>query len=60
MTIDEAIKHLGDYLHFEEKCYNPDLYKAFKLGIEALKRQQEYRKSFPSMTQLKLPGETEE
>ena len=60
MTLDEAIRVIESevecwHLHPEE-AYP----KAFKLGIEALKRLQFYREGIDPNEILPLPGETEE
>ena len=60
MTSDEAIKELREYNTFVRDCGYPKLAKAQKLGIEALKRVEGWRKQFVDEMRVLLPGETEE
>ena len=58
MTIDEAIRLLN--LDIESAYSTPpvDLDKAEQLGIEALKREQYYRRLNSPLSSTKLPSET--
>ena len=60
MTIDEAIDDLSKFAEYCQRVNWPTHGKAVKLGIEALKRELEYRESMPPKKGELLPGETEE
>ncbi len=55
MTIDEAIERLKRHQEGDSRCCHPERYDAIKLGIEALKREQENRQGTFS---IPLPSET--
>ena len=60
MTIDEAIKQLESFHSwFALDFSNKDL-EAQKLGIEALKRIEDWRRALVCNPDLLLPGETED
>lgn len=60
MNLKEAIKILKLYLSNSYQGSEADLRSARKLGIEALERLQQHRKSHMDFTCRLLPGETEE
>lgn len=60
MTIDKAIKELDKELSIWSPIIHPNLRDSVKLGIEALKRLEVIRKSWPCYTSELLPGETED
>jgi len=60
MTIDEAIEILTDFLQDPVLAVRPDTTKSILLGIEAMKREGEYRLTAPIMNIVLLPGETRE
>ena len=60
MNIDKAIKVLDTHPILLETAEDHDYFDALKLGIEALKREQERRIFLPSYSSNRLPGETEE
>ena len=58
MTIDEAIKVQTEMLNIVYNSQSPKRSKALRLGIEALKRVQLYRKGMYIGLGDKMPGET--
>ena len=58
MTIDEALKELELINHDGFVITRYTEYEALKLGIEALKWREFYRKTHPEMEWPLLPGET--
>jgi len=60
MTLQEAIKVLTDELPYLKSDYGKDFIDSIKLGIEALKRLEHYRKELQSFNIPPLPGETKE
>lgn len=60
MTIDEAIKELTEPYNERQLIVSPRFMEALQLGIEALKREREYRPTREPRTFDFLPGETEE
>ena len=60
MTLQEAIKILGDYKMQSAFEATPAFVDALKLGIEALKRRREYNHKNLIDFSVLLPGETEE
>ena len=60
MTIDETIRVLENEIRISELNNRPYEVSAFKLGIEALKRVQLYRKGMYIGLGDKMPGETKE
>lgn len=60
MTIDEAIIRLEIFVKDASEVAPELLDDAMKLGIEALKREKEYRPTREPRTFDLLPGETDE
>lgn len=60
MRLDEAIEILRRTYAPSNDPALKDFNDAIKLGIEALKRELEYRESMPPKKGELLPGETEE
>jgi len=60
MTLKKAIEILQDILKFVKPGDPPDEHDAIKLGVEALKQIQRYRKSSGIPYVGLLPGETED
>jgi hypothetical protein len=60
MTLEEAIKVLGQYSHEPEAVSLEDETNAIQLGIEALEREQISRHEIPYYGPGLLPSETEE
>lgn len=58
MTIDEAIRELEEQHRNYLLLRNPNITKALKLGVEALKHHRDKRGDYPMLFPL-LPGETE-
>ena len=59
MTIPEAIEILEKQIRLTSPNLEPDLIKAIKLGIEALKKLKELRTVKVVIFDRPLPGETE-
>jgi hypothetical protein len=59
MTIDEAIKVLGDYNPEEGYTDYHSIWEALTLGIEALKKWKVLREGRVCVIDPLLPGETE-
>lgn len=59
MSLQEAIEMLYRIVAQDEESGRPDCVIAEKLGIEALKRLAELRRSRVHMPSWRLPGETE-
>ena len=60
MNIDKAIEILSDEAYKGSVTFNLDRKDAVKLGIEALKREENYRMAHPDVAPYLLPGETED
>lgn len=60
MKLEKAIEILNDYFERETIVSEDDFWVAFKLGIEALKREKERRSYAQVFNYRLLPGETEE
>jgi len=60
MIIGEAIKRLKARVEYGRTNYPDFPIDDVQLGIEALKREQEWRRRWPHQSHLPFPGETEE
>jgi hypothetical protein len=60
MTLEEAIEILEVRIQSKPLLGKHEVYGAIKLGIEALKREKERRRSIYWSGAALLPGETEE
>lgn len=60
MNLDKAIEILSDSANRGITTFNEDYKDAQKLGIEALKRLQAYRRHEIGSGGRRLPGETED
>lgn len=59
MTIDEAIEVLTSRMGQQDPVHDPEADDDLKLGIEALKRVENYREESLDVDFGLLPGETE-
>ena len=59
MTIEEALKELDTVDHSVDIICYPEFKAAIRIGIEALKREKEYRRLIGPYSTRPLPGETE-
>ena len=60
MKLLKAVEVLDDILHYVSPGDPPDEHDALKLGIEALKRINQYRLADHMIEEDLLPGETDE
>lgn len=60
MKLEKAIEILSDSANRGITTFNQDYKDAQRLGIEALKRVQAYKKAHASLHYEPMPGETED
>lgn len=60
MTLNKALKILGEVFELGRFCWEPEAMESYQLGIEALKRVKDSRGKDPLYPDTPLPGETEE
>lgn len=60
MTLEKAIEECQRVLNKQFHLLTPAAIVAIKLGIEALREVERWRKFSPTMIGMRLPGETKE